>query len=37
MAEIGKQKLHWFAHQTEEILVLPIVSSQGASRAGFWM
>ena len=22
MAEIGKQKLHWFAHQTEEILVL---------------
>lgn len=22
LAEIGKQKLHWFAHQTEEILVL---------------
>lgn len=22
MKEIGKQKLHWFAHQTEEILVL---------------
>ncbi len=22
MAEIGRQKLHWFAHQTEEILVL---------------
>jgi len=22
MAEIGKQKIHWFAHQTEEILVL---------------
>src|SRR5215813_11574444 len=22
MSEIGKQKLHWFAHQTEEILVL---------------
>src|SRR5881397_1093291 len=21
-AEIGRQKLHWFAHQTEEILVL---------------
>jgi hypothetical protein len=34
MAEIGKQRLHWFAHQTEEILVLRQFLQAGVCHFG---